>query len=505
MTCTAWTWTRGSSHFYSFLGNQRARNTAILTSLSLLLLGALLAWALPLLIVPRVIEKLVLKEFKDLIFPLHTLNACRLQNFIASVDPRARPFLTRKLAARILARLREQHAVRIQAAVKGIRTDEDAVLYLTESGLLAEMNLSPAEARQRLRAIDCGARLFRPRGDHTEFNPLGPPCPPLRLPAEWEPVGAVIVSFPLYDPRGWKVHADFIQALNTEAKIFILVGNEFWQKAVEVYLTSQGVGLENLSFFQIPAEDVWTRDYGPTVVFSGAESQPVMIWNPYFIADQAYYKFDADATAGLAMALDLPLCRLPLVIEGGNLITDGRGTIILSESVLEANPEVDREGLEAIMRDYFGCTRLITLPALPAEITGHIDMAVKFAKEDTLFVACAHPGSKWHGELEQMASRLSQIRAGTGQPFRVIRVPLPRRTASPYCFWSYVNSLTLNRKVIVPMFRVPEDAAALELYRSVMPGYEVEGVDFHRYPVGSAHCQAKGIPAAALPVEERET
>jgi agmatine deiminase len=360
------------------------------------------------------------------------------------------------------------------------------------------MNLSPAEAGQRLKAIVGADRQYRPRGDHAEFHPLGPPCPPLRLPAEWEPVGAVIVSFPLCDPRGWKVHADFIQAISTAAKVFVLVGNEFWQKAVEVYLTSQGVDLENLSFFQIPAEDVWTRDYGPFVVFAGAELQPVMIWNPYFIADQAYYKFDADAAAGLAMALGLPLYRLPLVIEGGNLISDGRGTIILSESVLEANPEVDREGLEQVMRDYFGCTRLITLPALPAEITGHIDMAVKFIQEDTLLVASALPGSKWHGELERMASRLSQIQAGTGQPYRVIRVPLPRRTDSPYCFWSYVNSLTLNGKVMVPLFRVPEDEAALELYRSAMPGYEVKGVDFHRYPVGSAHCQAKEIPAPAL-------
>jgi len=423
--------------------------------------------------------------------------------FLGSVEPMIRPFLTRKSLERMMAGIRAQHALRIRAAVQGLAGDEDAVQYLAEAGLLAEMKLGPGEARERLKAIACSLHQWEARADHAEFHPQAPPAPPLRLPAEHEPIGAVIVSFPLFYPRAWKTHADFIKAITPEARALVLVRDQFWQKAVELYLAQAGADLARVRFFLLPTDDVWTRDYGPTIVFAGEEQRPAAVWNPYYIADQPYYKHDADAAAGLALALGLPLHRLPLVVEGGNIISDGRGTILMSASVLERNPEVDRDRLETIMRDYFGCTRLLTLPALPGEITGHVDMAVKFLDEDTLMVASAHRRHRWHEDLERIARTLAASSSVNGKAYTIVRLPLPRRPASPHCFWSHVNSLILNRRVLAPVFGVAEDAEALALYRSVLPGREVVGVDFSSYPMGSVHCQSKEVPVRVLAWAER--
>ncbi len=68
---------------------------------------------------------------------------------------------------------------------------------------------------------------------------------------------------------------------------------------------------------------------------------------------------------------------------------------------------------------------------------------------------------------------------------------MPKTDNESVNFWSYINSLTLNGSVIVPIFGVSEDIAALDAYRNAMPNYKIIGIDFSKYPVGSVHCQTK--------------
>jgi len=66
---------------------------------------------------------------------------------------------------------------------------------------------------------------------------------------------------------------------------------------------------------------------------------------------------------------------------------------------------------------------------------------------------------------------------------------------------NYANTLIVNSKVFVPLFGVPEDAAALDVYRAAMPGYEVLGYEFvsGSWPMGSwasfdaLHCRTHQV------------
>jgi len=476
---------------------------AVLLGCVLFMAGALSCLFLIFVIGPLAVERIVLREFRDLNFPIHTLNSSSLKTLLESVEPISRLFLTEKSLAHMTEKIRDQHKVRVQAAVNGINSDSEMVAYLSEAGLLGELGISREQAAGMLTSTDWASHVLKPRSNHVQFFPGQAPQHPVRLPAEFENIGAVIVSFPIFFPKAWKAHASLIREISSVAKAFVIVRNEFWQRAVQLYLQARNANLDAVFFLHVPTDDVWTRDYGPTAVYSGKDENPVLIWNPYYVANQAYYKFDADVSANLAQSLGLPVYRLPLIVEGGNIITEGKGAIMMFDSVLSMNPELTMEGLEKILAEYLGCEQLLLLPSLKGEITGHVDMVVKFLDENTLMVASAHRRHRWHEGLEQTARRLAAANSINGKAYTIVRMPLPRRPASTHCFWSYVNSLILNRRVIVPVFGMAEDEEALQIYRSAMPGHEVAGVDFSSYPVGSIHCQSKEIPARTLLLSER--
>jgi len=449
-------------------------------------------WLIPK-IAAVIIKHLVAKEMKDIDLPFHTFNNFSLRTFLGDAEPRTYPYLSEKLLLDINDSLRKDHALLVETATQGISSDNKMIEYLKKTGLLNEIGVSQDEVQKKLSLIDCTKNKFASKAAYARYNPVSPPQGPVRLPAEFEPIGAVLLSFPIYYPLSWKTHAEFIRQIISEADAFVIVPNEHWQKAVMLYLTQREIPLDSVRFLHFITDDVWMRDYGPTSILIGTDQRPAFIWNPYYIRAQNYYKFDADAAAALSMNLDIPVYRLPMVIEGGNIITDGKGTVMIMESVLDVNPDIDKQKLKTIAKDYFGCTRLITFPQCKGEITGHIDMIIKFVDEDIVMVCSSEKGFKWYNDFENMASELSKMKSVNGKPYTVIRVPMPKTSNNSKNVWSYINSLTLNKKVIVPIFNVPEDKEALEIYRSAMPNHEIAGIDFHRYPVGSVHCQSKEI------------
>jgi agmatine deiminase len=74
-----------------------------------------------------------------------------------------------------------------------------------------------------------------------------------------------------------------------------------------------------------------------------------------------------------------------------------------------------------------------------------------------------------------------------------------------YCNWgisriwpSYTNALTVNHRVLVPTYGLPErDAAALAVYRQVLPDHEIIGIDARvaANAGGTVHCLTMQIPA----------
>ncbi len=124
----------------------------------------------------------------------------------------------------------------------------------------------------------------------------------------------------------------------------------------------------------------------------------------------------------------------------------------------------------------------------------HIDCAVKILDEERLLVVQLpedHPG---FDAVEQIAVDLASAETVWGTPWEVHRIPTgyyaPDETAA------YTNSLIINKKILVPFFGIPEDEAAAQTFRELMPGYEVIGFEndvYSWWSYDALHCRTRAM------------
>lgn len=458
----------------------------------IMVLGIISGFVLPNKLIKWQIEKQANDYFinNDVNLPFQTFTTYNYENLIAQAAPWVKKYLDEKIVSNIERTVRKKYSYRFDASIKIPDSNQNIVNYLEETGLLKELNLPASSASSKLEEITTSQNLVNPKNEFSKAYMNHAPDRPVRLPAEFEPIQSVFVSFPIYYPGQWKTHAELIKAISNEAKAIVLVPNEYWQKAIMLYFEQKAIPLVNVYFAHVKTDDVWTRDYGPTTVTDNNGNRS-FIWNNYYEEYTSYAKQSADAACELGRYFDIPVYRVPLVLEGGNIITDGEGTFIMFNSVLFNNPDYDLSKLNKVMEDYYGCKNLILLPSLKEELTGHIDMVVKFIDNNTLMVTESDKSYKWYKDFENIAKVLSNTKSPEGKNYKIIRLQMPKADNESVNFWSYINSLTLNGSVIIPIFGVSEDNRAIDTYRKAMPNHKLIAIDFSNYPVGSVHCQTK--------------
>ena len=130
-------------------------------------------------------------------------------------------------------------------------------------------------------------------------------------------------------------------------------------------------------------------------------------------------------------------------------------------------------------------------------------MFVKIINDSTIIVgeyenqSAGYPGN--YDLCNQVANQLTNETNGDGRPFNVIRMPMP-----PYSngiTYTYVNSLIVNNKVLVPIYGFTDsfanDTDVLSQYEEINPGSEAIGFDCNQIiPAnGAIHCIAMKVPA----------
>ncbi|MBI5667120.1 MAG: agmatine deiminase family protein [Chloroflexi bacterium] len=339
----------------------------------------------------------------------------------------------------------------------------------------------------------------------------------VRLPAQWERLEAVILAWPVLYPALWAQHAQMVEAIAPVADVVITILTPMWAQAVNLFLNqrqdslanrpypeappvskSQSVYGERLRFLHLPTDDIWVRDYGPIVGY-GADSGRVCVKTVYDPLPRYPQQRDDAMAERWAAHETIPVRHLDLHLEGGNLWTDGAGTLILSEQVFYSNPSLSRAALEARLHAVFDFQKLIITPRLKREETGHVDLLVKLASADTVLVSTP---TVWlnSDRLRTAADVFRRETNAAGQLYRVLELPSPPLYLNwgVYPIWrSYTNALTVNGRVLVPVFGIPDDERALAVYRQAMPDYDIIPID-SRASVnggGAVHCLTHEIPA----------
>lgn len=335
----------------------------------------------------------------------------------------------------------------------------------------------------------------------------------LRLPAEWAPQAAVLLTWPREDgdfagdyPT---VEQNFVAIAKAIARFQpVWINREREPEQLRQRLIVAGVPAGRLKIFAVPSDDVWARDHGPiTVARDGGAVHLDFTFNGWGGKFQA--ERDNLVTRRLAAlnAFPAPVETVDFVLEGGGIESDGEGTLLTTERCLLAatrNPQFGKAQIEQKLKDWFGLARVLWLRHGDLEgddTDGHIDTLARFCDPATIaYQACGDPGDAHYAELRAMEQELKSFRRVDGQAYRLVPLPLPQAIhdgAGRRLPAGYANFLIINGAVLAPVYGDAQDGAALERLRGCFPGREVIGIDCRALigQYGSLHCVTMQIPA----------
>ncbi|HYE31356.1 MAG TPA: agmatine deiminase family protein [Methylomirabilota bacterium] len=337
-----------------------------------------------------------------------------------------------------------------------------------------------------------------------------------RMPAEWErhastwftwprPEG---ISFPgKYEPVP-AVYAQLINALTPHEAVNINVWGAEAEAEARRLLQAKGAVLDRVRFHHFPAYEPWCRDHGPIFVVrekNGRRERAIVDWG-YNAWGGKYPPFDLDDAVPqhVARLLGLPLFSPGIVMEGGSIEVNGKGTLITTEACLlnpNRNPHLSKEQIEQYLRDYLGVTNILWLGdgIVGDDTDGHVDDLTRFVDANTIVtVVEPDPSDENFEPLRENLERLQTLRDQDGRAFRVVELPMPREinyeeTRLPA---SYANFYIANNVVLVPTYRDPNDRRALEILQTLFLDRQVLGIDSTEliWGLGSFHCISQQEP-----------
>ena len=325
-----------------------------------------------------------------------------------------------------------------------------------------------------------------------------PPDSIVYTPAEFDSVTGVIFAWEAYPT----LLTDLIKEVAENDTAWVVVDNTSEQNSVSNTLSNANVNMDRVVFQVIETNSVWVRDYGPWWIIEPENSLAIidLVYNRPRPLDDTY----PESAAGY---FGINYYGLGLIEAGGNMLLDGQGAVIVSNVIFDGSqgfdPTLTQEQLEQYFLDYFGVHKVIVTPHLINDGTGHIDMFVKLINDSTIIVgeyenqSAGYPGN--YDICNQVASQLANETNGAGRPFNIVRMPMPSYNNG--ITYTYINSLIVNNKVLVPIYGIStefaNDDSVLALYETIMPGVEAVGFDCNQIisANGAIHCIAMKVPA----------
>jgi agmatine deiminase len=312
------------------------------------------------------------------------------------------------------------------------------------------------------------------------------PAPPagFRLPAEYEPTRAVVITYAAYSTLLKRIAVEVAAA-----------GAEVW--AVGGPSSIPGVPAASYTRLSYAFDSVWVRDYGPVGIDEATGALGIVdnVYRHYAsrVDDDAIPCQVASHAGGACYAS-------PLVLDGGNLMTDGRGNLFMTRRTYVWNSSRTEAEVDELLRRHLGVTTIHAFDYAqngygPADGTGHIDMFAKLLAPCTVLVA-EYAQAPFAGPLDAAASTFAELECAPGQQYQVLRIP---GWQSGSTWYTYTNSLIVNDRVLVPSYADGVDETARAIYEQALPGATVVLIpaDASITSGGAIHCVAKEIPVAA--------
>ncbi len=335
-----------------------------------------------------------------------------------------------------------------------------------------------------------------------------------RFPAEFELHAATWLSWP-HKEASWPGKIEsifnpyclFIKALTEDEFVHINVANEEMKTFATEKLMSISVNLDKVKFYTHPTNDAWCRDHGPAFLIKPGAEQPKIIidWN-YNAWGNKYPPFDLDDRIPtlIASAYEVPVLYPEIIMEGGSVDFNGKGTLVTSESCLmnqNRNPMLSRSGIESYLEAFYGVDQVLWVKdgIVGDDTDGHIDDTVRFYNGDSVLTVVEENKSDENYEiLQHILTDLKKMRLLNGKQLNIAELPMPDKIVyeDQRLPASYANFYIANGVVVVPTFRCKKDDKALQIIQQAFPDRNVIGIDSTDiiWGLGSFHCLSQQEP-----------
>ena len=343
-----------------------------------------------------------------------------------------------------------------------------------------------------------------------------------RMPAEWEPHEATWLAWPhnksdwpgKFAPIPW-AYGEIVRKLAPGELVRILVNSAAHEAQARRVLTKAGVDLDRIEFLRFPTNRGWTRDSGPIFV---REGRGLAIARFHFNAWAKYADWKKDDRIPQLAAQRLRLKAVearangqPVILEGGSIDVNGRGSLLTTEECLlhptiqPRNPHLHRADIERVLGEALGATNVLWLGGgISGDDThGHVDDMCRFVGPKTV-VLCREddPRDANYVPLADNRERLQGMRAEDGSKLEVVDLPMP----APLVFdgvrlpASYANFYVANAAVLVPTFNDPNDRVALGILAECFSDRPVVGIHAGDlvWGLGTLHCLTQQQPVRGV-------
>lgn len=261
-----------------------------------------------------------------------------------------------------------------------------------------------------------------------------------------------------------------------------------------------------VELWDIPTDDLWCRDSGPTIVKDGEGRRAVAHLRFNGWGNKQNHDNDGSIAAKAASRLKLPLLDSGLTGEQGGVETDGEGTLLALAScwVNENRNRGSQDEIGAKLLAALGGRKIIWAPGIKgADITDyHIDALARFIAPGRVLIQLPErviAGDPWSKAAYETYEVLKRATDANGRKLEIIVLAEPKapRVRANDFVASYVNYYVCNGAVISAQFGDDTtDAKAHDMLRSLYPEREIVMLDID--PIGRSgggiHCATQQVP-----------
>ena len=355
------------------------------------------------------------------------------------------------------------------------------------------------------------------------------------MPAEFAPQDGVLLVWPVR-PGSWgkdpgaaqRAFCNIMREAAKSERVFLLADATHLDEA-----RAQAGGFATI--LQIPTDDAWARDIGPTFVTNKTEARGINwrfnAWGG--LVDGLYADWAKDDAAAEAF------CRAigaecydagDFVLEGGSICSDGEGTLLVTESCLLSagrNPNLSKAQIEQKLKDFLGAEKVLWLPRgiYNDETNEHVDNVCAFLRPGVVVLAWTHDEQDPQYPLSRADyDYLSRETDARGRKLVIHKLPIPdhpvrvseadmanyvfepgedARQAGDRLAASYVNFYFTNDAILLPQFggeNAASDARAAEIMRKLCPQRRIVPIDSRAILVGGGniHCVTQQLPKGSI-------